>query len=289
MAFDAARELGWEYLHINPSISNFSINPLQLLPDGTDPSSLQFAFARMGSAAPAECLTYYHLVEQSGLQCFNSPQDLINLRDKAWCMGALAQANVPIPKTVTTADKETSFEEVEAKLGPLPWVAKSRFGEKGMGMLLVESKRSFRSAFDLLLGTNSYIFLQEYVGKRVATDIRVFMLNGNPLGAMERTGPEGDFRSNLALGGKCIQVEIKPEIAKIATAAVNALNLPVAGVDLLEGEDGFLVVEVNSCPGLEGISEALGRNVGVDVLKELSRIATEAAEVCILSYLPVPE
>ena len=79
--------------------------------------------------------------------------------------------------------------------------------------------------------------------------------------SMRRKARGREFRSNYHLNGTVEKVDISEEYAEVACRAARVLGLNVAGVDLLEGNDGPLVLEVNSSPGLEGIEKASGVNV----------------------------
>ena len=70
-----------------------------------------------------------------------------------------------------------------------------------------------------------------------------------------------EFRSNFHLNGTVESVELPEGYAEAACRAARVLGLNIAGVDLLEGNNGPLVLEVNSSPGLEGIEKASGVNV----------------------------
>jgi ribosomal protein S6--L-glutamate ligase len=70
-----------------------------------------------------------------------------------------------------------------------------------------------------------------------------------------------EFRSNVHRGGNVEAVELTPEYTRAAVRSAQIMGLRVAGVDMLEGNDGPLVMEVNSSPGLEGIERATGLDV----------------------------
>src|SRR5206468_8072344 len=70
-----------------------------------------------------------------------------------------------------------------------------------------------------------------------------------------------EFRSNLHRGGTVERVELEPAYEQAAVRSAQIMGLRVAGVDMLEGNDGPLVMEVNSSPGLEGIETATGLDV----------------------------
>jgi ribosomal protein S6--L-glutamate ligase len=74
--------------------------------------------------------------------------------------------------------------------------------------------------------------------------------------AMRRTAKGGEFRSNVHRGGSVEKVDLDDDYARVAVRAAPIMGLKVAGVDMLESDDGPLVMEVNSSPGLEGIETA---------------------------------
>ena len=78
---------------------------------------------------------------------------------------------------------------------------------------------------------------------------------------MRRRARGREFRSNFHLNGTVERVDLPESYAEAACRAARVLGLNIAGVDLLEGNNGPLVLEVNSSPGLEGIEKASGVNV----------------------------
>ena len=82
---------------------------------------------------------------------------------------------------------------------------------------------------------------------------------------MRRRARGKEFRSNFHLNGTVEAVDLPPEYEEIALRASRVLGLNIAGVDLLEGKNGPLVLEINSSPGLEGIEMASGVNVAEKV------------------------
>ena len=81
----------------------------------------------------------------------------------------------------------------------------------------------------------------------------------------------GDFRSNIHQCGSAQAVRIRPEERKLAVAAMRALGLDVAGVDIIRSERGPLLLEVNSSPGLEGIETATGKDLAGQMIQEVER------------------
>ena len=89
--------------------------------------------------------------------------------------------------------------------------------------------------------------------------------------ALRRQASGGEFRSNVHRGGKTMAVELSDEYRATAIQAAHIMGLRVAGVDMLEGEDGPKVLEVNSSPGLEGIEKATGQDVAGAIIEDLEQ------------------
>jgi ribosomal protein S6--L-glutamate ligase len=78
------------------------------------------------------------------------------------------------------------------------------------------------------------------------------------------------------MGGQARPLPITGAIARLALRATKALGLSVAGVDMLVGKNGPLVIEVNASPGLEGIEKTTGANVAGRIIDEVERLALGA-------------
>jgi ribosomal protein S6--L-glutamate ligase len=78
---------------------------------------------------------------------------------------------------------------------------------------------------------------------------------------MRRVAVGSEFRSNVHRGGKAEAVTLDPAYEESAVRAAQILGLRVAGVDMLEGNDGPQIMEINSSPGLEGIEGCTGLDV----------------------------
>ena len=105
-------------------------------------------------------------------------------------------------------------------------------------------------------------FLQEFVnqGQERNRDLRVYVVGGKVIGAMNRYAPKGDWRTNVSLGGEIENAEeiLTKELEDISLNAAKILGLDYAGVDIVEGEDGWKVLEVNPTAGFRGLYRATG-------------------------------
>ncbi|MGA1203890.1 MAG: 30S ribosomal protein S6--L-glutamate ligase, partial [Planctomycetota bacterium] len=84
------------------------------------------------------------------------------------------------------------------------------------------------------------------------------------------------FRPNLHRGGAAEPIVPSAEEREVALAATRAVGLRFAGVDLLAGPEGPVVVEVNGSPGLEGIEGATGLDLAGEAIVLLEELHARA-------------
>jgi ribosomal protein S6--L-glutamate ligase len=123
------------------------------------------------------------------------------------------------------------------------------------------------------MGLSANILVQEYIKEAGGSDIRCFVVGGKVIAAMQRTAPDGDFRSNLHRGGSASLVKLTPKERRTAVNAAKIMGLNVCGVDLLRSDRGPLVMEVNSSPGIGGIEAATGKDVANLIIEFIEREA----------------
>lgn len=102
-------------------------------------------------------------------------------------------------------------------------------------------------------------------------DNRCFVVNGKVVASMQRQAAKGEFRANVHQGGTASVIRITSEERKLALKATKALNLAVAGVDIIRSNKGPLMLEVNSSPGLEGIERATGIDIANAMIQAIER------------------
>jgi len=92
--------------------------------------------------------------------------------------------------------------------------------------------------------------------------LRLFVVDGKVIAAMERRAKDGGFKANYSTGGSVHFFEPDPEAVEIALKTSEVLNIDIGGVDLLFKEDGgFTICEANTFPGFKGLEKASGVNV----------------------------
>lgn len=206
------------------------------------------------------------MLEKTGLSLFNRAGAVEICDDKM--LTALALQNVgvrlaesipaPLCYTPNAAADKTFLQTVAKKLG-FPLVMKKSYGSFGAGVQLVHGMPELiKTEQENLYHPHFY---QRFIEESAGRDIRVIVIGGKAVAAMERVAQEGEFRSNIELGGTGKKIDLSDEYAFAAERVAQALGLDYCGVDLLETSKGCVVCEVNSNAFFEGLEKTTGVNV----------------------------
>ena len=205
-------------------------------------------------------------LEKQGLRLFNRAKAVELCDDKTLTYFALENAGVKVVKTIpaplcytpNAKVNPTFLQSVISELG-FPIVVKKSYGSFGAGVCLARNRAELQNiANEWLYEPHCY---QRFVAETSGRDIRVIVIGGKAFAAMERVAKDGEFRSNIELGGVGRAIELKTEYAQAAEKAAMALGLDYCGVDLLQSMGGPLVCEVNSNAFFEGLEKTTGVNV----------------------------
>jgi ribosomal protein S6--L-glutamate ligase len=195
---------------------------------------------------------------------------LTDSRDKLRSLQLLTKSGIGLPKTVFT-NYSKNVESVIDSAGGVPVVIKLLEGTQGLGVVLADSKKAATSVLEAFNGLKARVIVQEFIKEASGADIRAFVVDGKVVGAMKRQGAKGEFRSNLHRGGSSQVIELSEAEEKAAIRSAKALNLGIAGVDMLQSSRGPLVLEVNSSPGLEGIERATHNDIAGEIISYIER------------------
>ena len=121
-------------------------------------------------------------------------------------------------------------------------------------------------------------FYQAFVDSSKGRDIRIIVIGGKAVGAIERIAKDGEFRSNVELGGQAFPIDPPKAYIQTAEKIAKTLGLDYCGIDLLEGEDGPIVCEVNSNAFFEGMEQATGVNVAKKYAEHIQRSMQNAQQ-----------
>ena len=144
-------------------------------------------------------------------------------------------------------------------------------GTQGKGVVLAETKKAAESVINAFKSLNANILVQEFIKEASGKDLRCFVINGKVVASIQRIAAPGEFRANIHQGGRAELVKITAEERRIAIKAAKAMNLKVAGVDLIRSNNGPLLLEVNSSPGLQGIETATNEDIATMMIKAIEK------------------
>jgi ribosomal protein S6--L-glutamate ligase len=198
--------------------------------------------------------------EQMDVYTPNTANGITNSRDKLRATQILARHDIGMPATTFVRDRKDVIPAIE-RVGGAPVVLKLLEGTQGIGVILAPTIRVAEAIIETLQSTRQQVLIQRFVTESRGRDIRALVVGDRVVAAMRRVAQGDEFRSNVHRGGSVEAVSLDPEYERVAVRAAQIMGLKVAGVDMLEGDDGPLVMEVNSSPGLEGIETATNLDV----------------------------
>ncbi|MFF2588430.1 RimK family alpha-L-glutamate ligase [Peribacillus butanolivorans] len=204
-------------------------------------------------------------LELLDIPVYNSSTAIDICDSKAKTHQALAGHGIPMPKTLfppfTYEGIERinvdAFKEIGLELG-YPLIVKEAYGSFGEQVYLIQSEAEFLNTVHKL-GHKPFI-IQEFIEHSKGRDIRVNVVGDQVIAAMHRKS-EHDFRANMTVGGQALPYSPTKKEADLAIRCASILGADFAGVDLLFGEDGPLLCEVNSNSHLLNIYDCTGINI----------------------------
>jgi ribosomal protein S6--L-glutamate ligase len=223
-----------------------------LLYRGVAVPQLDLVIPRIGSSITHYGTAIVRQFDLLSVPVLNNAEAITLCRDKLKALQVLNHHQIGIPATVC-ARNPTVIETTLEQVGGTPVIVKVLHGTQGIGTMIAETSQAAASLMETLWAMGQEIFVQEYVRSNKASDIRAIVVGNKVIAAMRRTAKQGEFRANLHRGGVGVSVKLTKAYQQTAIAATQALNLHVAGVDMVEGKAGPQVLEVNCSPGLEGI------------------------------------
>ena len=202
-------------------------------------------------------------MEIAGIKVVNSTYPFRRSRDKYATQYVLHAAGIPIPQTFTTESLARAYQKTN-EMGKT--IYKPILGSMGRGSMKFDDADLAYNAYRLLDRLHHPLILQKYV-QTPGRDIRVFIVGDEVVGAVYKYLPEGEWKSNVAQGGRMVEEEMSDEIIDMAFKATETMGLDYSGVDILESPEGPIVLEVNASPGWQGLKKATGKDVAEIIVR----------------------
>ncbi len=215
---------------------------------------------RIGTSITFYGLAVVRQLEQMDVYMPNTAHGIANSRDKLRSTQILSRHGIGIPPTTFVRDRSDVLPAI-ARVGGAPVVIKLLEGTQGVGVILAPDRKVAEAVIETLQSAKQNVLIQRFVAESRGRDLRALVVGDRVVAAMRRIATGDEFRSNVHRGGTTEAVRLDDATTEVAVRAAQIMGLRVAGVDMLESNDGPLVMEVNSSPGLQGIEAATDLDV----------------------------
>ena len=246
----------------------FKVNKLTLL---TDLDALVIRPIGRGSLEELVFrMDMLYKLERQGFLVINPAEAIEHCVDKYDILAILEDNSIPIPRTIAT---ESTYEALKAftELGG-DVIAKPLFGSRGIGATRIVDPEIAATIFKAITFHHGVIYIQEFIPHGYS-DIRAFVINNHVTAAMRRISQ--NWKTNYSQGAKPAPIELNPQHKELAAKAAKVVGCKIAGVDILEGPNGPVIVDVNSQPGWKGLQMVTKINIAEEIvgfiLAELKR------------------
>jgi [lysine-biosynthesis-protein LysW]--L-2-aminoadipate ligase len=223
----------------------------------------------------ARALAALRIFRDWGIQTINPLEVVETCGDKLATSSALVRAGVPTPRVLVAFTPESALEAIEVMGYPV--ILKPAVGSWGRLLSKINDREAAEAVLEHKQVLGSYqhhiFYIQEYVNKP-ARDIRSFVIGNETIGAIYRYSDH--WITNTARGGRAANCPVTPEIRALSLAAAAAVGGGIVAVDLLETEDGQLLVnEVNHTTEFRNSIDTTGVNIPDRIVDYVAQVASK--------------
>jgi ribosomal protein S6--L-glutamate ligase len=212
-----------------------------------------------------------------GVPLMNTAQAIAQSRNKMRSLQLLSANGIDIPATVMARDAADIKARV-GLLGGMPVLVKLLQGQEKHGVMVCETLQSLEAALEAVLGLGHNLVVQQYV-KNTGQDVRVLVVGGRALAAVERRPRVGKLSHTLIKGARLERVELTEAWRVTAERTARLVGLEVAAVDLLDVKGQSKVFEVNSSPALPEMEAATGMDLATPIIERAEELVSGAPRV----------
>jgi len=195
-------------------------------------------------------------IEEYGIRLINSRESLEIASDKFLTSLFLEKHNIPTPRTIICEDPHDALQMYEELGGDI--IIKPLFGSKGIGISRLNDKGFAENVIITLGQLNEVFYLQEFI-EHYNRDIRIFVIGDEAIAGMYRVSD--NWKTNVYAGAEVKPLKLTDELTELAIKSAAVTKTEIAGVDILESEEGYYVIEVNSIPGFTALQKVTDINI----------------------------
>lgn len=217
---------------------------------------------KFGDVSLQRCISHFRglhiaaILESKEVKVVNKFQTSMVCGNKLLTTLALQKASIPTPRTTVTFHLESSLEALK-EMG-YPAVLKPVTGSWGRLMAVLNDEATAKTVIEMREEMKNALLNIYYIQKwvdRPPRDVRVLVVGDEVVAASYRYSPEGDWRTNVARGGKSEPCPLTSELKELVLKAAHAVGGGVLAVDCMESKDsGLLVHEINTTVEFKGLA-----------------------------------
>lgn len=189
-------------------------------------------------------------LELLDIPVFNSTKSMQLCRNKLHSHQQLQSEDLNLPNTIF-ATSSLPYQTVASRLENEIFIVKGLEGSQGEEVFLIKNEDDYSAAKKHL---DDNFLAQSFIATSHGKDVRVYVVGEKVVGCVQRKATSG-FRSNYAQGATISEYKTTPEIENIAKKCRKAIGFDFAGIDLLFGEKGFVICEINGNAGFRTITQ----------------------------------
>ncbi|MEJ2241817.1 MAG: RimK family alpha-L-glutamate ligase [Candidatus Bathyarchaeota archaeon] len=203
-----------------------------------------------------------HKLEREGMLIINPPLAIERSVDKYCSLTFFQENSIPVPKTAVTESHDEALKCFQELGGDV--VVKPVFGSRGVGATRINDPDVAARVFRTISFYHGVLYLQEFI-PHGDSDIRAFVIGNRVVAAMRRVST--NWKTNVSLGAKPVSIDLSLELENLAIKAAKVIGCKIAGVDLMEGPNGPVVIEINSQPGWKGLQSVTKINIAEEIIR----------------------
>jgi len=203
-----------------------------------------------------------HRLQRQGMFIINPPLSIERSVDKYHTLALLEEHGLPVPETVVTESPEEALKAFQELGGDV--VMKPLFGSRGIGSSRVSDPDVAERLFRAIVFYHGVLYLQKFIPHGIS-DVRAFVVDKRVIAAMHRVA--SNWKTNVSLGAKPVALSPGEELERLAVKASEVVGCKVAGVDILESEEGPVIIELNSQPGWRGLQSVASVNIAEEIVR----------------------
>ncbi len=233
---------------------------------------------KFGDIILQRCISYFRglhttaFLESKELKVINNMDVALTCGNKLLTTMKLEKAKVPTPRTILSFTEESALKSIET-LG-YPAVLKPVTGSWGRMVVQLKDKETAQAMLEMrgqMEGSLNQIYYVQEMVQRPPRDIRTIVAGDRIIAAIYRYAADGDWRTNIARGGRGEICKVTKELEDVALRAAKTVGGGLLGVDAMESPRGILVHEVNNTVEFKGAASVCSIDIASEIINYLLR------------------